>query len=92
MWKFAVVLFRIALLAVAALNLTACGSPEDRANSHYERGKQFLAQNDYVKAGIEFKNALQLKRDLVGAWHGLAQIEERNQNWERLAAILRTVV
>src|SRR4029453_1245047 len=30
--------------------------------------------------------------DLVGAWRGLAQIEERNQNWEALYAILRTIV
>ena len=44
-----------------------------------------------MKASIEFKNALQLKKDLVGAWRGLAQIEERNQNWEALFAILRTI-
>ena len=37
---------------------------------------ELLAQNDHVKAAIEFKNALQLKQDLVGAWRGLAQIEE----------------
>jgi tetratricopeptide (TPR) repeat protein len=28
----------------------------------------------------------------VGAWRGLAQIEERNKNWEPLSAILRTIV
>ena len=52
---------------------------------------KLLAQNEHVKASIEFKNALQLKKDLVGAWRGLAQIEERNQNWEGLFAILRTI-
>ena len=52
---------------------------------------KLLAQNEPVKASIEFKNALQLKKDLVGAWRGLAQIEERNQNWETLFAILRTI-
>ena len=53
---------------------------------------KLLAQNEHVKASIEFKNALQLKKDLVGAWRGLAQIEERNQNWEGLFAILNTIV
>ncbi len=53
---------------------------------------KLLAQSEHVKASIEFKNALQLKKDLVGAWRGLAQIEERNQNWEAVYAILRTIV
>ena len=53
---------------------------------------KLLSQQDYVKASIEFKNALQLKKDLVGAWRGLAQIEEHNQSWESLIAIRRTIV
>ena len=87
-----VALFRLALLALLLLQAPGCSSPEDRAQGHYERGMKLLAQNEHVKASIEFKNALQLKKDLVGAWRGLAQIEERNQNWEGLFAILRTIV
>jgi tetratricopeptide (TPR) repeat protein len=81
-----------ALLLSALLLVAGCGSPEDRAQSYYERGMKLLSQQDYVKASIEFKNALQLKKNLVGAWRGLAQIEEQNQNWESLRSILRTVV
>src|SRR6266545_4846010 len=83
---------RRALLILAVLLVSACGSPEDRAQSYYERGMKLLSQQDYVKASIEFKNALNLKKDLVDAWRGLAQIEERNQDPQPLAAILRNIV
>src|SRR5262245_23546305 len=83
---------RRALLLVAVLIVAGCGSAEDRAQSYYERGMKLLSQQDYVKAGIEFRNALQLKKNLVGAWRGLAEIEERSQNWESRTGILRTVV
>jgi tetratricopeptide (TPR) repeat protein len=83
---------RQALLVLAVLLVAGCGSPEDRAQSYYERGMKLLSQQDYVKASIEFKNALNLKKDLVDAWRGLAQIEERNQDPRPLAAILRNIV
>jgi tetratricopeptide (TPR) repeat protein len=81
-----------ALVLSATLLVAACGSPADRAQSHYERGMQFLSQQNYVKAGIEFKNAVQLKKDLVGAWRGLLQIEEHDRNVEGMVGILRTIV
>jgi tetratricopeptide (TPR) repeat protein len=81
-----------ALLLSAVLLVGACGSQADRAQSYYERGMQLLSQQDYVKAGIEFKNALQLKKDLVGAWRGLLQIEEHDRNIGAMVPILRTIV
>ena len=82
---------RIALI-LAALQLAACNSPEERAQNYYERGMKLLSQQDYVKASLELKNALQLKKDLVEAWRALAEIEQHNQNWESLIAIRRTIV
>src|SRR5450759_4401127 len=83
---------RRALLLLTLLLVAACGSPEQRAQNYYERGKQLLAQQDYVKAGIEFKNAVQLKKDLVEAWRGLAEVELHNRNFQAAIPILRTVV
>ena len=85
--NFPRVLLLLVLLAVAG-----CGSAEDRAQRYYERGVQYLSQKDYGRAGIEFRNALQLNKNLVGAWAGIAEIEERNGNWETVAGALRTVV
>jgi tetratricopeptide (TPR) repeat protein len=78
----------LALLAVASCSR----SPEERAQRHYEQGEKLLAQNDPVKAAIEFKNALQFNAGHVAAWRGLAQIEERNKNWRGLVPVLRKVV
>ncbi len=81
----------LVLLMAAVVQVAGCGSPEERAQAHYERGMQLLAKNDYVKASIELKNALQLKKELVGAWRGLAQIEEHNGQWESVTSILHTI-
>jgi cellulose synthase operon protein C len=83
---------RRALLLFAVLLLGSCASPEDKAQSYYERGMKFLSQQDYAKAGVEFRNALQLKKDLVGAWRGVLEIETHNRNYQALVPILRTVV
>lgn len=77
-----------ALALCAFLFLAGCGSAED----HYQRGMKLLEQKDYVKAGLEFRNAVKLKKDFVPAWRELSQLEERNQNWEATAGILRTIV
>jgi cellulose synthase operon protein C len=83
---------RRVLLILGGLLVAGCASPDERAQSYYERGIKLLSQQDYAKASIEFKNALQIKKDLVGAWRGVAQIEEHNRNWESLIAIRRTIV
>ena len=81
-----------ALALVAVLGLAGCGSAADRAQSHYQQGMKFVEQKDYVKAALEFRNAVKLKKDLLPAWRELSQIEERNQNWQATAGILRTIV
>ena len=53
---------------------------------------ELLSKQDYVKAGIEFKNAVQNKKDLVGAWRGLLAVEFHNKNVQGAVAILRTIV
>src|SRR5688572_3593583 len=81
----------IVLLGFAIPQLAGCGTPEEKAQSHYQRGKQLLEQKDSAKAAIEFKNALKLNKEHIGAWRELAKIEEEKQNWQGVAAILRTV-
>lgn len=86
-------LARPILVAAMVFTVAACGgTPEERAQAHYTRGMEFLTQQDYVKAGIEFKNALQLQKNMVGAWRGIARVEEHNKNWPGVAAALRTIV
>src|ERR1039458_3946373 len=49
----------IALLLILAPAFSGCGrSPEARRNRYLEAGKKMLAQKDYDRAIIEFKNAV----------------------------------
>ncbi len=84
--------FRLTLVALIALQLAACGSPEDRAQRYYESGEKLLAAHEDQKAGVEFRNALKLKKDFLPAWRGLAKTEESAQNWGGLASVLRGIL
>ncbi len=81
-------LFAVVLLVL----LAACSSPEQRAQSHYERGLELLEEKNLAKAEIEFKNAVQLNNNLAGAWFGLAEIAEQRQDFPAFAALLQKVV
>jgi cellulose synthase operon protein C len=83
---------RVVLLLAGAALLSACSSSAERAEHYYEHGMQLLAGHEDQKAAIEFKNAIALKRDLIPAWRGLAQIAERDHRWGALVPILRTIV
>ena len=86
------VTIRRIILVFAVFLVAGCSSPEEKAQRYYERGMELLSKQDYVKAGIEFKNAVQNKKDLVGAWRGLLEVELHNQNVQGAVAILRTIV
>ena len=67
---------RIAIVIAGAMQLACCSSSAERAQSYYDNGVKLLAKHENQKAAIEFKNAIDLKRDMIPAWRGLAQIEE----------------
>ncbi|MCX8507991.1 MAG: tetratricopeptide repeat protein, partial [Rhodobacteraceae bacterium] len=51
--------FRSAILA-ALLLLSACESPEERAQRHYQAGVAYLQQGDVDRALVEFRNVFKL--------------------------------
>src|SRR3984893_17563776 len=85
-------MIRCALLVLTVLQVAGCDSPEDRAQSYYEHGIKLISVHDNAKAAIELRNAVRLKRDLIGAWKALADIDETNRNWPGVVADLRTIV
>lgn len=80
-------LFIIAILLLAG----ACTSPDERAAEYVASGNRLMASGDMSKASLEFRNALQIDANLVDALYGMALIEERNQNWKPLFAILTRI-
>ncbi len=47
-------------IAILAAALAACGSPEERKAKYKEEGKQYLQAGKVEKAGIAFKNVIQM--------------------------------
>ena len=78
--------------AVALSALVACTPPEQKAKGYYDSGQKYLEQKDYVKAALEFRNALKVKQDYPDAWFGMAQVEESDKNWNLVSGDLHKVL
>lgn len=65
------------LAVVVLLALYLSPTPAERMQSHYEKGMAFLAEEAFDKANIEFRNALQIKRNMTPAVYGMAQVAEK---------------
>lgn len=74
-------LVRLGGALLLASMLWGCGGPEQRAASYFEKAQELFAQENYVKAQLELRNALQIKDDLVDAWHLLAKVQEKQSEW-----------
>ena len=67
-WQAAVAV--LMLLVIAA----GCGRPEDKKAKFYSRGRALYEKADYVRAGLEFKNALQIDPKYADAYFMLGQV------------------
>lgn len=79
-------------LVVVLVVVAGCGSAEESAETHYQRGLELLAAENYAKAGVEFRNALQRNERLSGAWYGLSQVEAEADKIEGVVRALNKVV
>jgi tetratricopeptide (TPR) repeat protein len=48
------------LLLIGVAAIAGCGGAQSRFASHMDRGKAYLAQGDYTRASLEFRNAMQI--------------------------------
>src|SRR6185369_15733300 len=83
---------RSALLVLVVLQIVGCSSPEDRAQNYYDQGMKLLSKHENAKAAIELRNAVKLKKDMIGAWKALAEIDEASRNWPRVVTDMRAIV
>ena len=84
--------FILPVMLMVALQVTGCSSSEQRAQNYYEDGAKLVAQHKYFQAAVEFRNAIRLKKDMLPAWRGLAQVEEFTHQWTELVGALRSIV
>jgi tetratricopeptide (TPR) repeat protein len=52
---------RAVVVVLTAAILSACGAAQSRFEAHLKRGDDYYARADYVKASLEFRNALQIE-------------------------------
>lgn len=74
------------------LCLAACSTPEEVVQSHYENGMELLDEKDFIKASIEFRNALQIDDQFVPAWYGMSLVEDENKEWVKVIGLLNKII
>jgi len=79
---------RVVLLSAL---LAACTSPEEKAADYIENAVSLFEQGKLKKAELEYRNALQINRNLPDAWYGLAIIHEHKQDWAASYAALSRI-
>lgn len=70
----------ILALTLAVLMLAGCGGAESRKAKYLDRGKEYLAQENYDKARIEFKNVLQIDPKSAEGYFYMGQTEQSARN------------
>jgi len=77
------ILLKGIVLALVAGLLLSCGGKEERKAKYLERGKAYLAEKNFDKARIEFKNVLQIDPKDAQGYLYLGQVEEKDQSWAK---------
>ena len=72
-----------AVVLLALLTMSGCGGKEERMAKYMEKGKTYLANEDYDKARVEIKNVLQIDPKYAEAYFIAGQIEEKEQAWPK---------
>ena len=67
------------LFFIALSLLAACGSPDDKKAAFFAKGKELMEKEDYVKAELEFKNAIQIDPEYADAYYMLAQVSMKRK-------------
>ncbi|GMG83258.1 hypothetical protein LNKW23_24710 [Paralimibaculum aggregatum] len=77
---------------ICAFALAACDSVEERAEKHYQNGIELLEQDQAVKASLEFRNAIKLNDNHVGANLELGKYYEQQDNFSAAVFQYRKVI
>jgi len=80
-----------ALVAVAML-VTGCGGAKSRLASHMKRGQDYYQSGDFAKAGVEFRNAMQIDPKDAQARIMAAQTAEKLGQLRNAYGLLQSVL
>jgi cellulose synthase operon protein C len=77
------------MIAVSALALSACASPEQRLAKYNKSGEAFLEDGKLGMANVQFLNALKIDEQNVQALMGLAKIAEKKADYNQMFGLLQ---
>ena len=80
------------VLVFSILGLSACSSPEEKAQTYYENGMELLENNELGKATIQFRNALQLDKTMTKAIWGLVLVSEKQRKPQQTFNLLNSLL
>jgi tetratricopeptide (TPR) repeat protein len=82
-----------ALIAgLAVLSLAACGGAESRKAQHLAKGEAFLAAENFEKARVEFRNALQIAPKDPTARFDMGLVDEKLDNPREAAQFYQSTI
>ena len=82
----------VLILILIFVSLTACGGAEERKASYLAKAKSYMSEENYEKARIELKNALQISPKDVEARFMLAEVSGKLQDWQQAVANYRLII
>lgn len=70
----------IVLVFLTAFLLAACGTPDDKKTAFFLKGNSLFEAGDFVKARLEFKNAVQIDPEFAKGHYMLGKTELKLKN------------
>jgi len=77
------------LFLACFLLLQGCTDSTERSIEYLESAKAYFEQENYAKAKLELKNALQINDKLGEAFYYLGLVNEKNKNWSEMYGNLK---
>lgn len=77
------------ILLAAVVSLSGCADPEQTKAGHLKRGEEYLKDQKYTEATLEFRNALQIDEKSGPAHWGLARAYEQLQRFPEMITELQ---
>lgn len=82
----------VVILLGSIVGIASCSSSKDTAKKYLEKGTSLFEKGDYVKADIQFRNALQIDRTLSDAIWGRMLVAEKQSNFKALFKLLNQIL